>query len=120
MTVFAERDALIESNMLSSHMPICRFCSAPLRGTFVDLCRWPLCESFLRNEELNGMEAFYPLHVRVCRSCFLVQLETYVSGVEIFTEYAYFSSFSDSFVEHARQYTELAIDRLALNESSFV
>jgi hypothetical protein len=66
------------------------------------------------------MEPFYPLHVRVCRSCFLVQLEAYVSGEEIFTEYAYFSSYSDSWVEHARRYTELAIERLGLNEQSFV
>jgi len=80
----------------------------------------PLCESFLRQDQVNQMEPFYPLHVRVCRTCFLVQLEAYVSGEEIFTEYAYFSSYSDSFVEHARQYTEVAIERLGLGPNSFV
>jgi hypothetical protein len=80
----------------------------------------PLCESFLRHDQINQMEPFYPLHVRVCRKCFLVQLEAYVSGEEIFTEYAYFSSYSDSWVEHSRRYTELAIERLGLTDKSFV
>jgi hypothetical protein len=66
------------------------------------------------------MERFYPLHVWVCDSCFLVQLEAYVAGEDIFTEYAYFSSYSDSWVEHARRYTELASARLGLSERSFV
>jgi len=80
----------------------------------------PLCESFLRREELNRMEPFYPLHVRVCRSCFLVQLEAYVTAESIFTEYAYFSSYADSWVEHARRYTEEATRRLDLNARNFV
>jgi SAM-dependent methyltransferase len=80
----------------------------------------PLCESFLRADQVNQMEPFYPLHVRVCRGCFLVQLEAYVGGEDIFTEYAYFSSYSDSWVEHARRYTELVIERLRLNSDSFV
>jgi hypothetical protein len=80
----------------------------------------PLCESYLRPDQLNAMEPFYPLHVRVCRHCFLVQLEAYVSGEEIFNEYAYFSSYSDSWVEHARRYTNQAIDQLGLTEHSFV
>jgi SAM-dependent methyltransferase len=91
-----------------------------LRDTFVDLGMSPLCESFLSRQQVNQMEPFYPLHVWVCRVCFLVQLEAYVSGEEIFTEYAYFSSYSDSWVEHARRYTDLAIERLQLAESSFV
>src|SRR5215469_8411128 len=66
------------------------------------------------------MERFFPLHVWVCRSCFLVQLEAYVSGEQIFTEYAYFSSYSDSWVEHARRYTEFAQQRLGLGDQSFV
>jgi hypothetical protein len=80
----------------------------------------PLCESFLRQDQLDQMEPFYPLQVRVCRDCFLVQLEAYVSGEEIFTEYAYFSSYSDSWVAHSRRYTDLAIERLGLTGSSFV
>src|SRR5262249_18011665 len=95
-------------------------CSATLRDTFVDLGMSPPCESYLRADQLDRMEPFYPLHVRVCRECFLVQLEAYLAGEDIFTEYAYFSSYSDSWVEHARRYTELAIDRLGLNAHSFV
>ncbi len=102
------------------HVALCRFCSAPLRDTFVDLGMSPLCESYLRLEQLNLMEPFYPLHVRVCRKCFLVQLEAYVGGEEIFTEYAYFSSYSQSWVEHSRRYADLAIERLGLTSRSFV
>jgi hypothetical protein len=91
-----------------------------MRDTFVDLGMSPLCESYLRFHQLNQVEPFYPLHVRVCRSCFLVQLEAYVSGEEIFTEYAYFSSYSDSWVEHSRRYTDVAIERLGLSDRSFV
>ena len=80
----------------------------------------PLCESYVDAQHLNQMEPFYPLHVYVCERCFLVQLEQYVRPEDIFTEYAYFSSYSDSWVEHARQYTEQAISRLRLNERSFV
>jgi hypothetical protein len=119
MTI-AESESTAAAKTSAEQLPGCRFCSAPLRDTFVDLGMSPLCESFLPSDRLNQMEPFYPLHVRVCRSCFLVQLEAYVSGEEIFTEYAYFSSFSDSWVEHARRYTELAIDRLGLTSSSFV
>jgi hypothetical protein len=80
----------------------------------------PLCESYLRSDQLNQMEPFYPLHVFVCESCFLVQLQEYVSVDEIFTEYAYFSSFSDSWLAHAKAYTEKMIDRFALNSTSRV
>ena len=98
----------------------CRFCAAPLRDTVVDLGMSPLCESYLRGDQLNSMEAFYPLHVYVCRSCWLVQLEQYVSTEHIFSEYAYFSSFSDSWVEHARNYTEKMIDRFGIGTHSHV
>jgi SAM-dependent methyltransferase len=80
----------------------------------------PLCESFLRADQLNAMEPFYPLHVRVCDRCFLVQLEQYVSREEIFTEYAYFSSFSDSWLNHARRYTEKMIEELRLTPDSHI
>jgi SAM-dependent methyltransferase len=98
----------------------CRFCAAPLRHTFVDLGSSPLCESFLTAAELNRMEPFYPLHAYVCETCFLVQLEQYVAPEDIFTEYAYFSSYSDSWVAHARAYVELVTDRLGLGPDSFV
>src|SRR5688572_33429764 len=75
---------------------LCRFCSAPLHDTVVDLGMSPLCESFLAENQLDAMELFYPLHVQVCRKCFLVQLKEYVKPEEIFSEYAYFSSFSRS------------------------
>ena len=74
----------------------CRFCREPLRHTFVDLGMSPLCESYLARGQLNRMEPFYPLHVYVCGGCFLVQLEAYVSAEHIFSDYAYFSSYSDS------------------------
>jgi SAM-dependent methyltransferase len=97
----------------------CRFCGGALADV-VDLGMSPLCESFLPAENLNRMEAFYPLRVRVCRSCFLMQLEKYVEPAEIFTEYAYFSSFSDSYLDHARTYVDKIIDRLRLDSSSRV
>jgi hypothetical protein len=98
----------------------CRFCGAPLRHTFVDLGMSPLCESYLSVDQLNQMEPFYPLHVYVCEDCFLVQLEEYVSPEEIFTEYAYFSSYADTWLQHARDYTGLMIERFGLNEGSHV
>ncbi|MEX2156219.1 MAG: class I SAM-dependent methyltransferase [Gemmatimonadales bacterium] len=100
--------------------PVCRSCAAPLVHTFVDLGMSPLSESFLPAERLNQMEPFYPLHVLVCQGCWLVQLEEYVSGEEIFTEYAYFSSYSDSWLAHARKYTDAMIARWALTAQSQV
>jgi SAM-dependent methyltransferase len=98
----------------------CRFCGTPADHLFVDLGMSPLCESFLTAQQLNQMEPFYPLRVHVCPRCFLVQLGEYVSPADIFTEYAYFSSYSKSWVEHARVYTETMRRRLALNDRSFV
>jgi len=96
----------------------CRFCGAPLRHTFADLGMSPPCESFLAADQLNRMEAFYPLHVFVCEHCFLVQLEEYVSPEAIFSEYAYFSSYSDSWLAHARAYTESMVRRFGLGARS--
>ena len=98
----------------------CRFCKSRVHRTFVDLGMSPLCESNLQPEQLNQMEPFYPLHVFVCENCFLVQLEEYVSPDKIFTEYAYFSSYSQSWLEHCRRYTEQMLDRFRLNEQSLV
>jgi len=80
----------------------------------------PLCETFLRADELNRMEPFYPLRVWVCERCFLVQLQEYVSPAEIFTEYAYFSSYSTSWLKHAKDYTDMAAARFGLDGRSRV
>ena len=96
----------------------CRCCGAPLRHTFVDLGMSPLCESYLRADQLNDMEPFYPLHVYVCDQCFLVQLQEYVRPEAIFTEYAYFSSYSQSWLDHARRYTDKMIEELGLSGAS--
>ncbi len=98
----------------------CRLCGTALRHTFVDLGMSPLCESFLTAEQLDTVEHFYPLHVRICESCLLVQLQAYVPPAEIFTEYAYFSAYSDSWVAHARAYAERMTERLGLDASSLV
>lgn len=98
----------------------CRLCQAPLSTTFVDLGMSPLCESFLTADQLNQMEGYFPLHVLVCDDCFLVQLQEYVSPEHIFTEYAYFSSYSTSWVAHARAYCHMIKDRLKLGPASQV
>ena len=98
----------------------CRFCGTVLQHTVVDLGMSPLCESFLRADQLNEVERFYPLRVWVCDQCFLVQLEEYVTGEEIFTDYAYFSSFSDSWLEHCRLYVDQMIGTLGLTRDSQV
>jgi SAM-dependent methyltransferase len=100
--------------------PTCRFCGAGLTYTMVDLGMSPLCESFVPAEKVNHMEPFYPLHVYVCGSCFLVQLEEYVKASEIFAEYAYFSSYADSWVDHMRRYADMIAERLGLSERSLV
>lgn len=98
----------------------CRFCGTKLEHTFVDLGMSPLCESYLPADHLNQMEPFYPLHVQVCGNCFLVQLEAYVTPEHIFSDYAYFSSFSDSWLAHAKRYTDLMVERFGIDEKSFV
>jgi hypothetical protein len=108
------------ASMHGTGAPPCRFCGADLRRTIVDLGMSPLCESFLAADELDRMEPFYPLDVRICDSCLLVQLPEYVTPEEIFTEYAYFSSYSDSFVQHAADYVGSVVERLGLDETSVV
>jgi hypothetical protein len=98
----------------------CRFCGSPLEHTVVDLGLSPLCETFLTADQLDQMEPFYPLHVRVCANCLLVQLPEYVSPADIFTEYAYFSSYAASWLEHARAYAEMVQRRLGLGSDSLV
>jgi SAM-dependent methyltransferase len=98
----------------------CRFCGAPLRLTVVDLGMSPPCQSIVTPEQLEQMERFYPLHVRLCEECLLVQLPELVAPGEIFTEYAYFSAYSTSWVEHARQYAEMIRARLGLGPDDLV
>ncbi|MGA8432440.1 MAG: class I SAM-dependent methyltransferase [Candidatus Sulfotelmatobacter sp.] len=98
----------------------CRFCGAALERTFIDLGMSPLCETYPAAEELNRGETFYPLHVYVCGKCFLVQLEQYESPEAIFSDYAYFSSYSDSWLKHARNYCQKMTERFGLNPKSFV
>ena len=120
MTTHVAAHHQIQSGPAESVSPLCRFCSAPLEHTFVDLGMSPLCESYVPRERLGAMEPFYPLHVRICEQCLLVQLEEFVAPEEIFTEYAYFSSYSDSWVAHARAYVAAAVERFGLDENSLV
>ena len=98
----------------------CRLCGAPITRTFVDLGMSPLCESYVPEDKLDEAEAFYPLHVRLCDACLLVQLPAYVPGEDIFSDYAYFSSYSDSWVAHAKRYAEAMIESLRLTPDSLV
>jgi SAM-dependent methyltransferase len=98
----------------------CRFCGTPLTHVFADLGMSPLANSFLREEELGQMEPFYPLRALVCHECFLVQLEDYETPDAIFSDYAYFSSYSTTWLDHARHYADMAIERFGLGEGSRV
>ncbi len=99
---------------------VCRFCDTPLEVTFLDLGMSPLANSNLTESQLNAVEMFFPLHVYVCETCLLVQLEECSSPDKIFSDYDYFSSFSDSWLRHAQQYSEQVIKRFDLNASSQV
>jgi hypothetical protein len=103
-----------------SRIPSCRLCGADLTTTFVDLGMSPPCESYLDATQIDGPEVFYPLHVRVCDRCLLVQLPAYIPAEEIFSHYAYFSSYSTSWVEHARRYVDSAVQRLGLGDGAFI
>jgi SAM-dependent methyltransferase len=98
----------------------CRFCGANLQHTFVDLGMSPLCETYPSASELNRGEVYYPLHVYVCANCFLVQLEEYETRESIFTDYPYFSSYSDSWLKHCENYCDKMSKRFGLNERSLV
>ncbi len=97
----------------------CRFCGGPL-ASFVDLGMSPLCESYLAKDQLNAMEPFYPLIAQICRDCLLVQLQEYVAPEHIFSDYAYFSAFSDAWLDHARRYVEAMTARFGLGAASQV
>ncbi|MHB8531699.1 MAG: methyltransferase domain-containing protein [Solirubrobacteraceae bacterium] len=98
----------------------CRFCGAPVDAVFADLGMSPLANSYLEPQAANSMEPFYPLRALVCARCFLVQLEEFETPQAIFSEYAYFSSYSSSWLDHSRNYSELMTERLGLDESSLV
>lgn len=100
--------------------PHCNFCGAVLADTFVDLGEMALANSYLAEADLTKPEPRYPLHARVCRSCFLVQVEPAVPAEEIFSDYAYFSSYSESWVAHARAYASMAASRFGLGPDSLV
>ena len=98
----------------------CRFCGAPVEAVFADLGMSPFANSYIPPERANSMEPFYPLRALVCGNCFLVQLEEFETPEEIFSDYAYFSSYSTSWLEHSRRYAEQMIERLGLNAGSRV
>jgi len=110
----------IESLSPSGKRTKCRHCNAPLQHSVVDLGVQPPCEGYVAADRFNEAELFYPLHAMVCQQCLLVQLETDVSPESIYTEYAYFSSFSDSWLEHCRLFSEEIISRLGLTQNSLV
>ncbi|HTD58389.1 MAG TPA: methyltransferase domain-containing protein, partial [Solirubrobacteraceae bacterium] len=98
----------------------CRFCGAPVDAVFADLGSSPLANSYLPPERVGAMEPFYPLRALVCGNCFLVQLEEFETPQHIFSDYAYFSSYSSSWLEHSKVYSELMIERFSLNGQSHV
>lgn len=98
----------------------CRFCGAPVEAVFADLGMSPLANSYLPPQAANAMEPFYPLRALVCGECFLVQLEEFETPEAIFSDYAYFSSYSSSWIDHSRRYSEQMVERLGLGESSHV
>ena len=98
----------------------CRFCAEPLTQTFVDLGLSPLANSLLDVQDLDSTEPRYPLHAYVCGECFLVQLGEFATPEDIFEEYVYFSSYSDSWVAHAKRYVERMVDRFSVDGGSSV
>jgi hypothetical protein len=119
MAMTAQDAVQTEASGVESH-GFCRICGAPLLHKVVDLGMSPLCESFLTARQLDQVEPYFPLKVFVCNRCLLVQLKEYVSPGEIFTEYAYFSSYSTSWVSHAERYCRQISERLRLDGRSLV
>ncbi|MCG6190232.1 class I SAM-dependent methyltransferase [Maribellus maritimus] len=99
----------------------CRFCNNELEYSVVDLGMSPLCQKHVKPENANDMEKFYPLHAYICHNCWLMQLEEFATPTEIFAdEYAYFSSYSSSWLGHARKYSEMMIERFGFSSNSLV
>ena len=100
--------------------PKCLNCGTVLRHTFADLGMSPLANSFLTAGQAQQQESFYPLHARVCHECFLVQLEVFETPAPLFGDYAYFSSYSQTWLDHAAEYVDQAIERFKLDQDSLV
>ena len=98
----------------------CRFCNAEVKRLFVSLGSSPLANSYLTEEQLHRMEPFYPLEGYVCSNCFLVQLNEFESPENIFSNYAYFSSYSDTWLKHAKDYTDKMQERFGFGSKSLV
>ena len=101
-------------------MRACRFCGTDLTIRMVDLGMHPLCQSFLTADQVEDMEPFYPLEVRVCPECYLAQIGDHVAPEEIFDDYAYYSSYSSAWLDHARKYAEMMTGRFGLTAESRV
>ena len=110
----------IQAQLTSLQTTSCRFCGTPLETTFVDLGVQPPSNSYLRTTDLSRMEAFYPLHAYVCTGCHLVQLEEQQSPEQIFSDYAYFSSYSSSWLNHAKNYCTEMMQRFDIDGSKQV
>ena len=116
----AQSSAMIAPGKATAALHRCRCCGTNLHHVFVDLGTSPLCESYLSVEQLGQPELFYPLTVFICEHCLLVQLPTHVKGESIFSEYAYFSSYSTSYLQHARQNVIALVDRFKLTHGHYV
>ena len=106
--------------MKKNNMPECRFCDELLEKIFLDLGETPLANSYLSDEEIDNNEESFPLKVLVCKKCYLVQLEEFKTPQNIFSNYAYFSSYSKSFLNHAKNYVDMMINRFQINQNNFV
>src|SRR4030042_5684725 len=98
----------------------CRFCKTELKHLFVSLGSLPLSNAFLTKEQLNKIEPFYPLNVYACSNCFLVQVEEFETPENIFSDYAYFSSYSDTWLKHAKDYVDKMINLFGFNNQSYI
>jgi SAM-dependent methyltransferase len=116
------QSAKLNYNLLGAFMSRlqCRSCETPLKQSFVDLGMSPLANSYLKRDQLFAMEPFYPLHAYVCESCFLVQVPEFESPEQIFGDYAYFSSYADTWLQHVELYTVQMIERFGLSSKSLV
>jgi SAM-dependent methyltransferase len=116
------QSAKLNYNLLGAFMSRlqCRSCETPLKQSFVDLGMSPLANSYLKRDQLFAMEPFYPLHAYVCESCFLVQVPEFESPEQIFGDYAYFSSYADTWLQHVELYTVQMIERLGVSSKSLV
>src|SRR5690606_38539551 len=116
-----ERTPVTETGGSTTHITDggpCRSCGATLTLPVVDLGMSPPCESYLTADQLRQPEAFYPLDVWVCEQCWLVQLPDHITPEDTFVEYAYFSSFSDAWLDHCRDDAHAQIDRWGLDDGS--